>query len=377
MKIPFNRPLVLGTEQDLISKVFESGRFAGNGEFGKRCQTELEEKLGYKKCLLTTSCTSALEFAALILDIGEGDEVIIPTYAFVTTANAFANRGAKIVFADSRPDHPSIDETKVEELITPKTKAIVALHYGGAACEMDTLKAIADKHSICLIEDNAQGIGGYYKGQPLGGIGTLGALSFHDTKNIHCGEGGAVLVNDDVLVARSEIVWDMGTNRKEFKDGKVNSYGWVDLGSSFYPSELNSAFLLAQIERLREVNAQRIALWNKYYESFSELEQRGLVELPQIPSYAKHNGHTFYLISGSKDERDSLISFLATEGIQATFHFQSLHRSKYFASRYDGGELINANRFSDRLVRLPIYFGLTEDTQANVIELVNKFFGTR
>lgn len=373
MEIPFNRPLVLGTEQARISDVFESGRFAGNGEFGKRCQTVLEEKLGYKKCLLTTSCTSALEFAALILNIGEGDEVIIPTYAFVTTANAFANRGAKIVFVDSRPDHPNIDETKVEGLITPKTKAIVALHYGGVACEMDVLKAIADKHSIYLIEDNAQGISSYYKGQPLGGIGTIGALSFHDTKNIHCGEGGAILVNDDLFLKRSEVVWDMGTNRKEFKDGKVNSYGWVDLGSSFYPSELNSAFLLAQLEGLEEVNAKRLGLWNNYYEAFAELEENGLVERPNIPLYAKHNGHTFYLITRSKDERDELIAFLTAKGIQATFHFQSLHQSVYFRSMYQGQQLLNAKKFSEQLVRLPLYLNV-EEHQITVINTVNEFF---
>lgn len=373
MEIPFNRPLVLGTEQARISEVFESGRFAGNGEFGKRCQTVLQEKLGYKKCLLTTSCTSALEFAALILDIREGDEVIIPSYAFVTTANAFTNRGAKIVFADSRPDHPSIDETKVEGLITAKTKAIVALHYGGVACEMEVLKAIADKHSIHLIEDNAQGIGSLYKDQPLGGIGTIGALSFHDTKNIHCGEGGAILVNDDSFLKRSEVVWDMGTNRKEFQDGKVNSYGWVDLGSSFYPSELNSAFLLGQLERLEEVNAKRLGLWNNYYEEFAELEENGLVERPNIPLYAKHNGHTFYLITRSKDERDELIAFLAAKGIQATFHFQSLHRSKYFADKHNGEALMNSDHFSRTLIRLPMYCGL-DANQECVIETVLEFY---
>jgi len=373
MKVPFNRPLILGTEQAQVSKVFESGRFAGNGAFGNHCQKKLEKKFGYQKCLLTTSCTSALEFAALILDIGKGDEVIIPSYAFVTTANAFANRGAKIVFADSRPDHPSIDETHVEELITPKTKAIVALHYGGVACEMDTLKAIADNHSIYLIEDNAQGIGSFYKGQPLGGIGTIGALSFHDTKNIHCGEGGAILVNDDSLLKRSEVVWDMGTNRKEFKDGKVNSYGWVDLGSSFYPSELNSAFLLAQLEQLEEVTTKRLGLWNNYYDAFRELEMKGLVERPKIPSSAKHNGHTFYLIMSSKVERDKLISFLAENELQASFHFQSLHRSTYFAGKHQGKELENADRFSDCLIRLPLYIGV-ESHQEQVVSSVHQYY---
>jgi dTDP-4-amino-4,6-dideoxygalactose transaminase len=373
MKVPFNRPLILGSEQTLINEVFESGRFAGNGSFGSRCGKELEENFGYKKCLLTTSCTSALEFAALILDIDEGDEVIVPSYAFVTTANAFANRGAKIVFADSRSKHPNIDETKVEELISPKTKAIVALHYGGVSCEMDVLKAIADKYSIYLIEDNAQGIGSYYRGQPLGGIGTIGALSFHDTKNIHCGEGGAILVNDDSLLRRSEVVWDMGTNRKEFKDGKVNSYGWVDLGSSFYPSELNSAFLLAQLEQLEEVTIKRLDLWNNYHRAFQELEEKGIIELPNVPPYAEHNGHTFYLITSSKDERDKLISFLSDQGIQATFHFQSLHRSKYFTDKYKGDVLPNSDLFSNTLIRLPLFYGLEPD-QERIIGAVLEYY---
>ncbi|MFM1876384.1 MAG: hypothetical protein RL266_2121 [Bacteroidota bacterium] len=374
MEIPFNQPLVLGTEQTLISKVFDAGRFAGNGEYGKYCQQKLEERFKFKKCLLTTSCTSALEFSALILDIGVGDEVIVPSYAFVTTANAFANRGARIVFADSREDHPSMDEKKVESLINSKTKAIVALNYGGVSCEMEALKAIAEKHSVYLIEDNAQGIGSYYKELPLGGIGNLGALSFHDTKNIHCGEGGAILVNDDALLERSEVVWDMGTNRKEFKDGKVNSYGWVDLGSSFYPSELNSGFLLAQLEQLEEVNTKRLGLWNNYYEAFRELEENGSVERPKVPAYAKHNGHTFYLITRSKDERDKLISFLAAKGIQATFHFQSLHRSVYYSGKYSGENLPNSDRFSDCLVRLPLYQNM-ENVQFRITQKVLEFYG--
>lgn len=376
MEIPFNRPLVLGPEQAFISEVFESGRFAGNGEFGKRCQIELEKKFGFRKCLLTTSCTSALEFAALILDIGEGDEVIIPSYAFVTTANAFANRGAKIVFAESRTDHPNIDETKVEELINPKTKAIVALHYGGVSCEMDKLKAIADKHAIYLIEDNAQGIGSYFKDQALGGIGNLGALSFHETKNIHCGEGGAVLVNDHSMLDRSEVVWDMGTNRKAFKDGKVNSYGWVDLGSSFYPPELNSAFLLAQLEQFDHINAQRKALWNRYFDAFEELEKKEPVERPKVPAYADHNGHTFYLMVNSKADRDALIMFLMERGIQAAFHFQSLHSSVYYRGKHNGQNLLNSQKFSEQLVRLPLFLGLDKH-QESIIKEVHAFFKTR
>jgi len=374
MEIPFNRPLILGSEQAAVSKVFDSGNFSGNGASGKQCQAELELLFGYQKALLTTSCTSALEFAALLLNIGLGDEVIIPSYAFVTTANAFANRGAKIVFADSRPDHPSIDETQIEKLITSKTKAIVALHYGGVSCEMDMLKAIADEHSIHLIEDNAQGIGSYYKGRPLGGIGTLGALSFHETKNIHCGEGGAILINEPELISRAEIVWDMGTNRKEFQDGKANSYGWVDQGSSFYPSEFNAAFLLAQIAEIDKINAARLVSWGAYFEAFMDLEHQEKIERPKIPSFANHNGHTFYLLVESQLVRDNLITHLAQMGISATFHFQSLHRSKYWLKNHLALEFTNANRFSECLVRLPLFYGLTKENQEAIVEEVKTFF---
>lgn len=374
MVIPFNRPLILGTEQSMLAKVFDSGRFAGNGDFERECQAGLERTFGYRKTLLTTSCTSALELCALLLDIREGDEVIIPSYAFVTTANAFVIRGAKVVFADSRADHPSIDESKVEELITPKTKAIVALHYGGVACEMNVLKSVAEKHSLYLIEDNAQGIGSLYNDLPLGGIGTLGALSFHETKNVHCGEGGAIVVNESSLLGRAEIVWDMGTNRKEFKDRKVNSYGWVDLGSSFYPSALNAAFLLAQLPEIERVNASRIELWNHFFDAFAKLESEGKVQRPIVPKHARHNGHTFYLVVRSGSERDELIRHLSENGISAAFHFQSLHRSKYFALKHAGAELGNADRFSNCLVRLPIYHGMTSAEQQRVVEQVRKFY---
>lgn len=375
MKIPFNRPLVLGAEEAMISKVFETGKFSGNSDFGQQCHHQLEQLFGYKKVLLTTSCTSALEFAALLLRIEKGDEVIIPSYAFVTTANAFVNRGATVVFADSRADHPSIDETKIEQLITPKTKAIVALHYGGVACEMDTLKAICTKHGAYLIEDSAQGIGSYYKNQALGGIGTLGALSFHETKNIHCGEGGAVLVNEPSLIPRAEIVWDMGTNRKAFIKGDVNSYGWVDTGSSFYPSAFNTAFLLAQLNLIEKVTAKRLALWNTYMDAFKTLEKQGIVHCPKVPRYASHNGHTFYLLTESKQQRDKLISYLLKKGITATFHFQSLHQSPYFSDKYMGKGLPHADVFTNQLVRLPLFYGLTEMEQETVIKEVKQFYG--
>ncbi|MBL4587451.1 MAG: dTDP-4-amino-4,6-dideoxygalactose transaminase [Flavobacteriales bacterium] len=374
MKIPFNRPLVLGDEQKLISEVFANDQFAGKGKFSAQCQQFLEDEFRYKKALLTTSCTSALELASLLLDIAPGDEVIVPSYAFITTANAFASKGAKVVFADSRAGHPSIDENEIEQLITPKTKAIIALHYGGVACEMDSIMQIAKRHSIAVIEDNAQGIGSTYKDKFLGGIGDIGALSFHESKNVHCGEGGAISINNDALLERVETLWDMGTNRADFKKGKVNSYGWVDVGSSFYPSELNAAFLSAQLPTLHEVNKKRNTLWNGYYDALKSFAEKGKFELPKIPSFAKHNGHIFYLMLRTKEQRNNLIQFLSEQGISSAFHFQSLHRSPYFASKYKGAELVNADKFSDRLLRLPLYHALNETEQEYVIDAVGRFF---
>jgi len=373
MIVPFNKPLVVGTEKELVSEVMESRQFSANGPFTHKSHKFLEESLDHNKALLTTSCTAALELIALLLEIQPGDEIIIPSYAFITTANAFASRGAKILFADSRQDHPSIDESQLEELITERTKAIVALHYGGVACNMDAISEIAQKYSVHIIEDNAQGVGGYYNEKPLGSLGTLGALSFHESKNIHCGEGGAMLVNDETLFDRAEAVWDMGTNRKEFRAGKSTSYGWVDVGGSFYPSELNAAFLYAQMLQLGNVTNNRLDLWNKYYQSLETLETEGVAQRPHLPEYAGHNGHIFYLLTASKTERDNLIHFLMETEIEACFHFQSLHRSKFFKTKYEGPELKNVDRFADTLVRLPLFSGI-EPKQDHVIDQVIKFY---
>jgi dTDP-4-amino-4,6-dideoxygalactose transaminase len=374
VNIPFNKPLVLGSEKDTLAEVIESKSFSANGVFTQKCHQFLEQQLNYKKALLTTSCTAALEMAAQLMGILPDDEVIIPSYAFVTTANAFASKGAKIVFADSQENHPSIDDLTIESLITSKTKAIVALHYGGVACNMEPIMAIAKKHSVWVVEDNAQGVGSTLNGKPLGGIGHMGVLSFHETKNIHCGEGGALLVNADDFSTRAPIVWDMGTNKAEYKIGKVKSYGWVDLGSSYYPSELNAAFLNSQLHELSMVNNTRLTHWRSYFNQFAQLERSGHVKRPQLNVNCKHNAHTFYLLTRSIDDRDELISFLAQKGISATFHFQSLHRSAYFADKHSGAELPNSDRFSNTLVRLPLYHSLLKEEQGFIVDMVYQFY---
>lgn len=374
MSISFNKPLVLGTEMEAIQSVFEGGSFSGNGSYSQKCQLRLEELYSVKKSLLTTSCTAALELAALLLDISEGDEVIIPSFAFITTANAFVSKGAKVVFADSRPDHPSIDESQLEQLINPRTKAIVALHYGGVACNMEVINSIAEKHGLFVVEDNAQGIHACYKDKPLGTLGTLGALSFHETKNIHCGEGGALYVNHSDLIDRAEVLWDMGTNRKAFKEGKVTSYGWVDKGSSFYPSELNAAFLDTQLKSVQEVTDKRLDTWNRYFSRLKPLQESGNIRLPSIPSYANHNGHIFFLETNTEEDRNGLINHLYKAEISGSFHFQSLHKSAFFAPMYNGQELVNADKFSQSLVRLPLYHTINEAEVETVIVEVTKFF---
>lgn len=374
MRIPFNKPLVLGNELEAIQSVFAGGQFSGNGRFTEAVQQQLEDHFGFTKALLTTSCTSALELTAELLEIKPGDEVIVPSFAFITTANAFASRGAKVVFVDSREDHPSIDENQIDQHITSKTKAIVVLHYGGVACNMDVILAIANKHGLPIIEDNAQGIGALYKDQPLGGIGSLGALSFHQTKNIHCGEGGAIIVSDSKYADRSEVVWDMGTNRKAFKAGKIDSYEWIDRGGSYYPSELNAAFLHTQLGVLDEVNKKMLSLWKNYKQGLTSLEEKGVVKTPQVPDYANHNGHIFYLVTRSKTERDNLISWLKEGGVGSAFHFQSLHRSPFYPKSSYATEMPNADKFSERLVRLPLYFGLSDSGQKEVIEIIQDYF---
>lgn len=372
--IPFNKPYLTGKEAHYMYKAVYNGKLSGNGEFTKKCQSYLEQHYGFSKCLLTTSCTDALEMCAILSDVQPGDEVIVPSYTFVSSALAFVRQGAKIVFADSCPDNPNIDASKIEELITPKTKVIVVVHYAGVACDMDAIMSVADKYGIVVVEDAAQAIDSYYKGRPLGGIGQLGAFSFHETKNIIAGEGGALTVNDINYVRRSEIIWEKGTNRAEFFRGEVNKYGWVDTGSSFLPSEVVSAFLYAQLENMEDIQIRRKKLWNMYYDGLSDLADRGYIQLPDIPAYATNNAHMFYVVCNSLQDRTKLIARLKENGIMAVFHYLSLHSSPYYAEKHDGRQLPNCDRFADCLLRLPMYYELQNDEVERICEVVRGFY---
>lgn len=359
--IDFNRPHLTGNELKYIQQaVVDNLKISGDGEFTKKCQHFFEERYGFKKCLLTTSCTDALEMAAILCDIQPGDEVIVPSYTFVSSALAFVRAGAKIVFADSMERNPNIDAEKIEGLITPKTKAIVPVHYAGVACDMDRIMEIADRHGLFVVEDAAQAIDSYYKGHPLGSIGHLAAFSFHETKNIIAGEGGMLVINDERFIRRAEIIWEKGTNRAEFFRGEVNKYGWCDTGSSFLPSEIVAAFLWAQLEQLDEIQEKRKLLWSHYYELLKPLAEAGRFHLPDIPDYATNNAHMFYLVCNSLKDRTALIKQLRESDIQAVFHYLSLHSSLYYLDKHDGRELSNCDRYADCLVRLPMYYGLAK-----------------
>ena len=360
--IPFNKPYLTGKETLYIEDAVKSGKISGNGKYTQMCQKFFEERYNFKKCLLTTSCTDALEMAAILLNIKEGDEVIMPSYTFVSTANAFVLRGAKIVFADSRADQPNIDETRIEALITDKTKAIVVIHYAGVACEMDTIMDIANRHKLFVVEDAAQAIDNYYIGkngsQPLGSIGHLSAFSFHETKNIISGEGGMLAINDTQFSDRAEILWEKGTNRSAFFKGEVDKYGWVDVGSSFLPSEIIAAFLWAQLENLDKIQDQRKKHWNNYYEKLADWAKANNILLPLIPAYSTNNAHMFYLICESEEQRAALISKLKSEDILAVFHYISLHESEFYKDKHDGRNLENTQKFTDTLLRLPFFYEL-------------------
>lgn len=372
--IPFNKPYLAGKEAHYIYQAVYSGKISGNGLFTKKCHNYFEEKYGFKKCLLTTSCTDALEMAAILCNVGPGDEVIVPSYTFVSSALAFVRQGAKIVFADSYSDNPNIDADKLEELITPRTKVIVPVHYAGVACDMDKIMEIANKHNIFVVEDAAQAIDSYYKGKPLGSIGHLAAFSFHETKNIISGEGGMLAINDSQFINRSEVIWEKGTNRAEFFRGEVNKYGWVDTGSSFLPSEIIAAFLYAQLENIDIIQTGRKAIWNRYYDELSELEKIGKIRLADIPSFATNNAHMFYIICKNLDERSELITNLKENGILSVFHYISLHKSEYYKENYQGKELINCDNFSNCLLRLPMYYELTIDEVNFIIRKIKEFF---
>lgn len=372
--IPFNKPYLTGKETHYIYQAVNSGKISGNGLFTQKCHTFFEEKFGFNKCLLTTSCTDALEMAAILIDIQPGDEVILPSYTFVSTANAFVLRGAKLIFADSEEGNPNLDASKIEALVTAKTKAIVPVHYAGIACDMDKIMAIAEKHKLFVIEDAAQAINSFYKGKPLGSIGHLAAFSFHETKNIISGEGGLLAINDEQFKHRAEIIWEKGTNRAEFFRGEVNKYGWVDIGSSFLPSEIISAFLFAQLENLDDIQARRKLLWDLYYTQLKPLEDKGYLKLPFVPTFATNNAHMFYVVCKDLAERSKLIAFLKENGVLSVFHYLSLHLSDFYAEKHDGRNLPVSDYYTDRLVRLPMFYELKVEEVSFICTLIKNFF---
>lgn len=376
--IPFNKPFLTGKEAHYMYQAVFSGKLSGNGIFTKKCQAFFESRYGFKKCLMTTSCSDALEMAAILCDIHPGDEVIVPSYTFVSSALAFVRQGAKIVFADSCVDNPNIDADKIEALITPKTKVIVPVHYAGVACDMDKIMDIAHRHNLLVVEDAAQAIDSYYKGRPLGGIGHLGCFSFHETKNVISGEGGLLVINDERFIRRSEIIWEKGTNRSEFFRGEVNKYGWVDTGSSFLPSEIISAFLYAQLENLDLIQNRRKTIWQQYYEGLKDLAMKGFFTLPSIPEYATNNAHMFYIVCRSLEERSALIKYLKEHDVLAVFHYLSLHKSDYYLKHYSNiPELPNCDKYADCLVRLPMFYELTNKDVENIVLLIRNFFKNR
>lgn len=395
MTIPFNKPFLTGKEAHYIYQAVYSGKLSGNGVFTKKCQNFFEEQYGFKKALMTTSCTDALEMAAILCDIKPGDEVIAPSYTFVSTVLAFVRQGAKIVFCDSCKDNPDIDPDRIEALITPRTRVIIPVHYAGVACDMDRIMDIAHRHNLLVVEDAAQAIGSYYKGRPLGSIGHFGCFSFHETKNIIAGEGGLLTINDERFIRRSEIIWEKGTNRSEFFRGEVNKYGWIDTGSSFLPSELISAFLWAQIENIDTIQARRKAIWEQYYAGLKPIADKELITLPDIPAYATNNAHMFYIVCRSLEERSAFIAHMKQNGIQAVFHYLSLHRSGFYLTHPDsrpdncqeiervgdeeqvvGLHLPNCDHFADCLVRLPLFYELTDEEVKRILDSCHSFFNT-
>ncbi|NBX77149.1 MAG: dTDP-4-amino-4,6-dideoxygalactose transaminase [Proteobacteria bacterium] len=372
--IPFNRPSLTGKETKYIEDAIKRCHASGDGFYTKSCHSFFEEKLGIKKALLTTSCTHALEMAAILCDVEEGDEVIVPSYTFTSTVNAFVLRGANPIFCDVRPDTLNLDDTKIERLVTSRTKVIVPVHYAGVACEMDSILKIAKKHGLYVVEDNAQGIFGKYKGRSLGSIGDLGTLSFHETKNINCGEGGALLINKAEMVQRAEVIREKGTNRSQFFRGEVDKYGWVDLGSSFLPSDILAAYLWAQLERWQSIQSKRREIWEGYQQNLTNWALNQGVRLPVIPAHVEQSFHLFYLILPSLEERSRFIAHLREQGIHAVFHYQALNSSP-MGLKLGGrkGQCPISEKLSDQLVRLPLYNSMTEEEQWRVIDAVLAF----
>jgi len=377
-RIPFNKPTLLGNEMQALAEAIRSGHLAGNGSFTRRCQRLLEEQLGVKSALLTTSCTDALEMCSILLDIVPGDEVIVPSFTFVSSANAFALRGAVPVFADVRPDTLNIAENKLESLITPRTKAIVVVHYAGVGCEMDAILATAARHGVQVVEDNAHGLFGTYKGRLLGTMGCLATQSFHDTKNFTCGEGGALLINDGRYAERAEIVLEKGTNRRLFFRGQVDKYTWVDSGSSFLPSDMLAAFLLVQLEARDAIQAKRRQVWDFYYANLENWALEEGVQLPTVPPYCEQAYHVFYMVTPSLDARQSLIAHLKERGISSVFHYLPLHLSA-MGRRFGGreGDCPVTEQVSDCMLRLPLFHAITEEEQDAVVKAVREWHWQR
>lgn len=376
--IPFNIPPHIGTEEQYISDAIASHKICGDGAYTKRCEALLEQRTGAPKVLLTTSGTDALEMAALLCDLKPGDEVILPSYTFSSTANAFALFGARLVFVDVRPDTMNMDERQLEDAITPRTRVIVPVHYAGVSCEMDTILALARKYGLLVVEDAAQGVMSTYRGKALGAIGNIGCYSFHETKNYSMGEGGAILINDPALIERAEIVREKGTNRSNFLRGQVDKYTWVDLGSSYLPSELNAAYLYGQLEQAQIINDDRLQSWERYATGLRELGAQGVLSLPVIPEECRHNAHMFYIKVKDLEERTLLQQYLREQGVQTAFHYIPLHSSPagLRLGRFHGEDR-HTTRESERLVRLPMYYGLTEWETDTVIDRLKMYFGRK
>jgi len=368
--ISFNKPYLTGKETHYMYQAVSSCKISGDGIYTKKCHQFFEQKYSFKKVLLTTSCTDALEMAAILLDIKEGDEVIAPSYTFVSTVNAFVLRGAKIVFVDSCLDNPNMDVDKIEVLITPKTKVIVPVHYAGIACDMDKIMQLATKYNLFVIEDAAQAIDSYYRDKPLGSIGHMSAFSFHETKNIISGEGGMLVINDERFIKRAEIIREKGTNRSSFFRGEVDKYGWVDIGSSFLPSDI----LYAQIENLDDIQTKRKHIWNQYYKGLKALQDQHKVKLPHLPNYASNNAHMFFIQCNSLEERTDLIKYLKKDNVYAVFHYLSLHKSPYYNTKHDGRNLIESDNYSHTLLRLPFYYELSDDDIQRINNLIITFY---
>ena len=374
MEVVFNKPFITGRETHHLAQVAMSGKLSGHGNYTRMCHEFFEKRFGFRKVFLTTSCTDALEMSAILCNIQPGDEVIMPSYTFVSSANAFILRGANIRFADTYADYPNIDPEEVKKLINPKTRAILVVHYGGVACDMDSIMEIAKQHNLLVVEDAAHSIDSFYKGRPLGSIGHFGTFSFHETKNIISGEGGMLVVNDERFVKRAEIIWEKGTDRAAFSRGEVQKYSWKDIGSSFLPSEIIAATLFAQIEAFDDIQSARKKLWSLYNEKLRPLAASGKIRIAEIPGYATVNGNMFFIITKDNKERSALLAFLKNKGINSVFHYLPLHSSDFYHDRHDGRELPNTDRFSDCILRLPFFNEMRIDEVDYVVESIATFY---